>query len=190
MRNKLDQPIRFVLETPRGSVVKYEMDGDALLADRVVKEPFVYHYGYIKNTLWHDGDPLDAFLITDQQLEPGCEVNALPVAVVAVLDNGEQDDKLVCVPSWEASALDTGTKIKGHMYPITRFLESYKEGIELFGYREEYGNTIAEAFFMAARSRDGLKKRPKKSSTRLAMEGFLAGACFGLVMVAILARII
>ena len=91
------------IEIPRGSKNKYEIDKDSGLIklDRVFYGPQTYpmDYGMVPRTHWHDGDPLDALIMTSTEpYFPGVVVPARPIAVVRMVDNGEKDEKLICVP--------------------------------------------------------------------------------------------
>jgi hypothetical protein len=59
--------INAVIEIPRGSKVKYELDKDTglLYVDRILYSSVVYphNYGFIPKTLCEDGDPLDVLVL-------------------------------------------------------------------------------------------------------------------------------
>jgi hypothetical protein len=67
--------INAVIEIPRGSKVKYELDKDTglLYVDRILYSSVVYphNYGFIPKTLCEDGDPLDV-LVLMQVCVGGC----------------------------------------------------------------------------------------------------------------------
>ena len=92
------------IEIPAGSRVKYEFDHETgrLRLDRVLFTSMQYptHYGYFENTLGEDGDPLDALVyLPGFDLVPGCVVEARPVGVFNMTDDGGGDAKLLCVPA-------------------------------------------------------------------------------------------
>lgn len=91
-----------VIEIPKLSRVKYEVDKDTgLIAfDRVLYSPMHYscNYGFIPQTLWEDGDPIDVLVMSEEPLVPGCLVEARPVGVLDMIDGGEGDAKLLAVP--------------------------------------------------------------------------------------------
>ncbi|GAA1141871.1 inorganic pyrophosphatase [Nesterenkonia lutea] len=91
------------VEIPAGSRVKYEIDHEThrLRLDRVLFTPMQYptHYGYFDDTLGEDEDPLDAMVwIPGVDLVPGVVVEARPVGVLNMTDDGGGDAKLLCVP--------------------------------------------------------------------------------------------
>ena len=65
---KVPSVVTAIIEIPRGSKNKYEIDKESglLLLDRVMSSPMFYpiNYGFIPQTHWHDGDPLDVVLLT------------------------------------------------------------------------------------------------------------------------------
>lgn len=94
--------VAVVIEIPRGSRNKYEIDhatGEIWL-DRRLFSATVYpaDYGYIDGTLGEDGDPLDALVIMEEPTFPGCRVRARPVGVFWMEDDAGPDAKVICVP--------------------------------------------------------------------------------------------
>lgn len=93
--------VNVVIEIRRGERNKYEMDKDTgyLTLDRVNATAMAYpaDYGYVPNTLCDDGDPLDALLIIDESVPHGVVVPARPIGVLRMVDDGEGDEKLICV---------------------------------------------------------------------------------------------
>ncbi|MDG2343639.1 MAG: inorganic diphosphatase, partial [Flavobacteriales bacterium] len=65
--------------------------------------PYPGNYGYILNTymdpkLGGDGDALDV-LVVSENLTQGTEINIKPVAILKLLDNGEEDHKIIAIPA-------------------------------------------------------------------------------------------
>ena len=89
------------IEIPSGSRVKYEIDDNGRVRlDRVLFTSMQYptHYGYFEDTLGEDGDPLDALVwIPDVDLIPNVIVEARPIAVFNMTDDGGGDAKVLCV---------------------------------------------------------------------------------------------
>lgn len=90
------------IEIPRGSRVKYEVDHETgrVRLDRVLFTSMAYptHYGFFDDTLGEDGDPLDALvMLQDFDLHPGVVVDARPIAVFNMTDDGGGDAKVLCV---------------------------------------------------------------------------------------------
>lgn len=93
--------VNVIIEIQKGGRNKYEIDGQtgALTLDRVNATMLGYptDYGDIPGTLCEDGDPLDALLIIDESVPHGVVVPSRPVGVLYMVDNGEADEKLICV---------------------------------------------------------------------------------------------
>ena len=90
------------IEIPRGSRVKYEIDHETgrIRLDRVLFTSMQYptHYGYFEDTLGEDGDPLDALVLLQEfDLVPGVVVEARPIGVFNMTDDGGGDAKVLCV---------------------------------------------------------------------------------------------
>ncbi len=92
-----------VIEIPRGSRNKYEYDEERgyFKLDRVLYSPFHYplDYGFIPRTLYDDGDPLDILVIMQDSTFPGCVIEARPIGLMKMLDDSDQDDKVLAVPT-------------------------------------------------------------------------------------------
>ncbi len=95
--------INVLIEIPAGSKNKYEFDKDlnAFALDRVLfsSVQYPYDYGFVPNTLADDGDPLDGMVIIDQPTFPGCVIAARPIGMLEMIDGGDRDEKILCVPS-------------------------------------------------------------------------------------------
>ena len=67
-----------IIEVSKDSNLNYEFDEsrNKLILDRVLHNSniFPYNYGFIPNTLSPDGDPLDAIVLFDFSLTPGCYI--------------------------------------------------------------------------------------------------------------------
>ena len=126
--------IEAVIEIPRGSRNKYEVDHETgrVHLDRVLYTPFVYpvDYGYFDKTLGGDGDPLDALVLLEFPVFPGVVVNVRAVGVLPMEDDGGMDEKILCVPAkdkrWEhiQDINDVPQQTKNE---IAHFFEHYKD---------------------------------------------------------------
>lgn len=94
--------VHVVVEIPKRSRNKVEYDPDAGIfrLDRVLHSPLYYpgDYGFVPQTMHDDGDPLDALVLVGEPSFAGCVIVARPVGVFRLVDCGEADDKLLCVP--------------------------------------------------------------------------------------------
>jgi inorganic pyrophosphatase len=94
--------IEVVVEIPRGSRNKYELDKDRgiMRLDRVLYSSVHYptDYGFILDTLALDGDALDALVVIDEPTFPGCHILARPIGVLDMRDEKGPDQKILAVP--------------------------------------------------------------------------------------------
>jgi inorganic pyrophosphatase len=93
--------VEVVVEIPRGSRNKYELDKarGVMTLNRVLYSSVHYptDYGFISETLAPDGDPLDALVIIDEPTFPGCHVMARPIGVLDMRDEKGPDQKILAV---------------------------------------------------------------------------------------------
>jgi inorganic pyrophosphatase len=92
-----------VVEIPRGSRNKYEVDHDTgrIRLDRTLFTATQYpaDYGFIEDTLGEDGDPLDALVLVQEPTFPGCVIRSRAIGMFRMTDEKGGDDKIICVPS-------------------------------------------------------------------------------------------
>ncbi len=125
--------INVIIEIPRGSANKYEVDKKTGLIklDRAnySSAPYPFDYGFAPQTLWDDADPLDVLVLTTFPLYPGVLVAVRPVAVMEMIDSGESDYKIIAVPvddkRWE-DVQDLGDLNKHSLKEYQHFFETYK----------------------------------------------------------------
>jgi inorganic pyrophosphatase len=154
--------IEVVVEIPKGSRNKYEMDHDsgAVWLDRMLFTATQYpaDYGFVPDTLAEDSDPLDAMVLLDEPTFPGCHIRARPVAVFWMRDEAGPDAKVLCVPvsdpRWSGvqdidSLPEHLLDEIGHFFDVYKALEPDK-GTETRGWE---GRDAAEAAVLDARRR-------------------------------------
>lgn len=95
--------IYVVIEIPKGSGVKYEVDSknEILYADRILPTSVVYpcNYGFIPNTMERNsGDPIDVFVMENESLYPFSVISARPLGVILTEDQDGEDNKIIAVP--------------------------------------------------------------------------------------------
>lgn len=122
-----------VIEIPRGSTNKYEVDQEtgAIMLDRVLYSPLFYpfDYGYIPQTHYLDGDPLDVLVLTSHPLFPGCVVEASPIGVLKMSDEKGPDEKILCVATRDPryGYRKRLEELNNHtLKELTHFFEVYK----------------------------------------------------------------
>ena len=148
-----------VIEIPRGSRVKYEVDHGTgrVYLDRVLFTPMGYpaDYGFFENTLGEDGDPLDVLVLLDVTLFPGVMVRVRPVGVLKMKDEAGGDDKLVAVltkdPRW-SHIQDLADVPEYTKQEIEHFFEHYKDlepekwvTVDQWGGKDEAERILEEA---------------------------------------------
>lgn len=125
---KSPEVVNLVIEIRRGEKNKYEFDKDTgrLFLDRVNGTALGYpsDYGYVPGTMCEDGDPLDGLLIIDESVPHGTVVPSRPIGVLYMIDDGEKDEKLICVPADDVS--------KDHIKDLADLGENFKKVIEHF----------------------------------------------------------
>jgi inorganic pyrophosphatase len=125
--------LNVLIEIPAGSKNKYEFDKDlnAFALDRVLYSSvqYPYDYGFIPNTLADDGDPLDGMVLMDQPTFPGCVIPARPIGMLEMIDGGDRDEKLICVPVKDPRYAEVKSleNVANHrLEEIAEFFRSYK----------------------------------------------------------------
>ena len=131
--NKLPKEVTVVIEINKGSKNKYELDKETgmIMLDRVMKtsQDYPFDYGFIPQTHWHDGDPLDVLVLTTYPLFPGVLPSARPVGVMDMVDGGESDAKIIAVPvkDMRFDNIQDLSDVNEHtIKEIKHFFETYK----------------------------------------------------------------
>jgi inorganic pyrophosphatase len=99
---------------------------------RRVSRPYTYPYGFILNTTSGDGDNLDCFVITDQELKSGDIVDCEPVGIMEVLHNGKEDHKILAVLNGEKAQIDREVKQKLSDF-VSHIFDYMKEEVIVVG---------------------------------------------------------
>ncbi|HYD03476.1 MAG TPA: inorganic diphosphatase [Alphaproteobacteria bacterium] len=131
--DKSPEIIDIIIEIPKGSSVKYEIDKDTglLRLDRVLYSAVHYpgDYGFMPQTLWDDGDPLDVIVISSHPVYPMTIASVRPIGVIHMEDGGEGDDKIIAVyhddPKYK-DYKDLNDASSHVIDEITHFFETYK----------------------------------------------------------------
>jgi inorganic pyrophosphatase len=123
-----------IVEIPQGSRNKYEYDAElgAFRLDRMLFSSVHYpaDYGYVKDTLAEDGDPLDAMVLVDEPTFPGCAIYARPVGLLKMRDEKGPDMKILTVPATDPRwrRFDDLADILPHLLrEIENFFSIYKQ---------------------------------------------------------------
>ena len=122
-----------VIEVPMGSKLKYELDKKSGLikVDRVLFSSVHYpaNYGFIPQTYCEDHDPLDILVLCQEATVPLSLMQAKPIGVMKMVDQGEADDKIIAVHANdpEYDHYDNINQLPPHrLREVQRFFEDYK----------------------------------------------------------------
>lgn len=122
-----------IIEIPRGSRAKYEIDKESGLIklDRVIYASMYYplNYGFIPQTLGEDGDPLDIVVLSQVSVVPLCLVPCRVIGVMQMIDRGVSDEKIIAVAEQDPSVSHIGDvkDLPGYLFSELRhFFENYK----------------------------------------------------------------
>jgi len=126
--------INVIIEIPKGSKNKYEIDKETglITLDRAMHtaQDYPFDYGFVPQTHWEDGDPLDVVVLTTYALAPGILVKVRPVGVVHMIDDGDSDAKIIAVPDkdprWN-DVQDLADVNKHTIKEIEHFFKTYKQ---------------------------------------------------------------
>lgn len=123
-----------IIEIPKGSRAKYELHKETgmLMLDRVLYSSVYYpaNYGFIPQTYCDDKDPLDILVLCSVDVFPMSIIEAKVVGVMHMVDNGEQDDKIIAVAKNDMSVnyINDLNELPPHaMTEIVRFFKDYKK---------------------------------------------------------------
>jgi len=123
-----------IIEIPKGSRAKYELDKESgmLIMDRVLYSSMYYpaNYGFIPQTYCDDKDPLDILVLSQVDVVPMCLVPAKVIGVMRMVDNGEEDDKIIAVAEGDMSVshINDISELPRHFIrELETFFEDYKK---------------------------------------------------------------
>lgn len=131
---KVPEIVNAIIEIPKGSQAKYELDKDSglLKLDRVLFSSVHYpaNYGFIPRTLSDDGDPLDILVLSSIEVDPLCIIESKVIGTMRMVDDDEKDDKIIAIAKNDIS-LNYINDLE-HLPPHTttqlqRFFEDYKK---------------------------------------------------------------
>lgn len=128
-----EDTINTIIEIEKGSKNKYELDKETGLIklDRVMytAQSYPFDYGFVPNTLWKDGDPLDVVLLTSYSIHSGVLVEVRPIGYINMIDHGDSDVKVIGVPAKDPrfSHINDISDLNSHIIDeINHFFETYK----------------------------------------------------------------
>ena len=123
-----------VIEIPKGSKIKYELDKETGLIklDRILHTSTHYpaNYGLIPRTFADDEDPLDVLVLCSEALGPMTLVRCYPIGVIRMIDSGRHDDKIIAIPFDDPNynTYQSIDELPTHIFAeMTHFFRVYKE---------------------------------------------------------------
>ena len=134
--NNPPDEINVVIEIPKGSNIKYEIDAEtgAVFVDRKLFTAMFYpfNYGFIPQSREDDGDPVDVLVLGNDAVMPMSVIRANPVGVLLTEDEEGDDSKVIAVPIAKLdpsfSSITNINNIPEYMRnQIRHFFEHYKE---------------------------------------------------------------
>lgn len=159
-----------VIEIPRGSKVKYELDKPTGLmrVDRVLYSMVIYpcNYGFLPRSYCEDGDPLDVLVLGDEPVVPGAIMQARAIGVMKLRDQGKRDDKVIAVHVNDPAVsgfTDIDELQEHNVSAIQRFFIDYKvlenKSVEIDSMlgHEDALESVIESFAMYRREENRLR---------------------------------
>ena len=123
-----------VIEIPKGSKCKYELDKytGLLKLDRILYTSTHYpaNYGFIPKTYADDGDPLDVLVLCSEPIYPMTLIRVYPIGVMRMTDGGKLDDKIIAIPFSDPTYLGITSidELPPHIFDeIMHFFSVYKQ---------------------------------------------------------------
>ena len=146
-----------VIEIPKGSKCKYELDKftGLLKLDRILYTSTHYpaNYGFIPRTYADDGDPLDVLVLCSEPIYPMTLMRVYPIGVMRMLDGGKMDDKIIAVPFSDPTYLGIASidGLPPHIFDeIMHFFTVYKQ--------LEHKDTDVRSLFGRTKAEDIIKE--------------------------------
>jgi inorganic pyrophosphatase len=122
-----------VIEIPKGSKVKYELDKPTglLRVDRILYSSVHYpaNYGFLPRSYCDDGDPLDVLVLGNEPVHPLSIMRAKAIGVLLMDDEGSDDSKILAVHVHDPALnqIRDLNELPPHTFrEIQRFFEEYK----------------------------------------------------------------
>lgn len=125
-----------VIEIPKGSKAKYEMDKETglLMLDRILHTSTHYpaNYGFIPRTYADDLDPLDVLVLSSQIIYPMTLIKCRPIGVISMIDNGRNDEKIIAIPVTDPTykSFKDISELPSHLFEEMRHFFSVYKALE------------------------------------------------------------
>jgi inorganic pyrophosphatase len=130
---RVPEIVPVVVEVPKGSKTKYELDKKSGLirVDRILFSSVHYpaNYGFIPQTLAEDDDPLDVLVLCQETVVPLTIIHARAIGIMTMIDAGKQDHKIIAVATEdpEFNSYCEAAEMPPHrLLMLRRFFQDYK----------------------------------------------------------------
>ncbi len=151
--------LNMVIEVTSGSRSKseYKSEWEAFVLDRIIPSSVVFpvEYGFVPQTIYVDGDPLDIMALSFSPLEVGMVARVRVIGVLEMEDEEGLDNKILSVLANDRrfeGFNDLGDVQKHQLTEIQEFFETYKRlqpcsWVKVKGWRdrEEAKRVVLEA---------------------------------------------
>jgi inorganic pyrophosphatase len=131
---KLPYEFMALIEIPRGSSIKYELDKATglLKVDRMLYSSVHYpaNYGFIPQTYAEDDDPLDVLVLCQETVVPLTIIHARTIGLMTMVDAGKKDHKIIAVATDdpEFNSYREASEMPPHrLTMLRRFFQDYKQ---------------------------------------------------------------
>jgi len=155
--------INVVIEIPMGSHNKVEWNRKLKVFELDRFEPAIFpkptNYGFIPQTLDEDGDELDALVITNDPIPMNVFSKCRILGVMEFEDDGEVDDKIICVPADDRDSGDAYKTLED-LQPQT--LKKIAEHFTDYKNLKKPGSTIVKGFAGIERAKEIIKLAQKR----------------------------
>ena len=125
--------LNMVIEVTSGSRDKYEYNKnwEAFVLDRIIPSSVVFpvEYGFVPQTFFDDGDPMDIMVLSYAPLTVGCVVKVRVIGVLGIEDEAGLDSKILSVLISDArfeGVHDISDVHEHQLVEIQEFFETYK----------------------------------------------------------------
>ena len=121
MSTKSSFTAKVFIENPAGQAIKNLYDEKTLRFKQSVEvsAPYPYAYGFFLNTTSGDGDNLDCFVLTNEQITQGQTIEVEPIGIMQVLEDGEIDHNIIAQKPGDSQKITNEVKEK-----LTSFVSS------------------------------------------------------------------
>jgi inorganic pyrophosphatase len=176
--DKPPERLNMVIEVMSTSRDKYEysIDWEVLVLDRIIPSSVVFpvEYGFVPQTWFDDGDPLDIMALSYEPLEVGCVAKVRVIGALIIEDEEGLDAKILSVLANDArfEGYNDITDVHAHQLKmIQEFFETYKRLEPHKWAKTRDWKNAEEAKKIVNYSmelyREGLKQKGKPSKTSL-----------------------